>query len=776
MAVLDEKYWQSFVGETIRGNTAWSNVYHIQEFLGRGGFGGVFKAQQDDTKELVAVKLMLPADDGAREIKTALKVPAHPNLIKHIDAIDATFFGKAKMYVLVMELADGGSLRDLLDQRNLDGVEARKIAIDIVEGLKHLHSIDATGSEEKKLVHRDMKPENILQVKGVWKIADFGLAKVLENGSMQASEDAGGTPQYMPPEFLQHPNIVSTKWDIWSFGVILAEMLARERPFDSYQPDANQRKNDIYRKILAAKPNIPNVPKEWLPIVQGCLIKKHKSRWTADKVLDILKTLTIELQPKNNVNKSPKGLSSEPLKKSLIPARKDTISPKNSNESTRKAVVEEENKTKRQGLDKDRKSQASFKIVFYTLVVIGIVFTGVMNRHFIPLIHGDILNKSGNKKDALAKYQEAISIKPDYSYAYFWSAYVKSDLGDKQGAIADYTESIRLKPDYSYAYYNRAFAKSNLGDDQGALADFTEAIRLKPDDADAYYNRGFVKKYLGDKQGSIADFTEAIRIEPDNTNFYYSRANLKNDLGDKLGAVADFTKLIRLIPDYHRYYLRRGELKKKLGDKLGALSDYNESLRLNPNFIDYIDRGELKKELGDKQGALSDYNESLRLNSGSYRAYAKRGIVKYELGDKEGALTDYNKYLSLGSNSSKLYYYRGVAKDDLRDKQGAITDYNQAIEINKNWDDVNLSDAYYNRGNAKKDLGNKEGAIADYNEAIRLKSDYADPYYNRGLIKKEKGEKQEALADFRKALELYQQKGNTEWSNNSRDRIKELGG
>jgi tetratricopeptide (TPR) repeat protein len=83
---------------------------------------------------------------------------------------------------------------------------------------------------------------------------------------------------------------------------------------------------------------------------------------------------------------------------------------------------------------------------------------------------------------------------------------------------------------------------------------------------------------------------------------------------------------------------------------------------------------------------------------------------------------------------------------------------------------------YINRGNTKSDLGDKQGAIADYNEAIRLKPDFANPYYNRGLIKKERGEKQEALVDFRKALELYQQQGNTEWYNKSRDRIKELGG
>jgi len=695
MAVLDEKYWQSFVGETIRGNTAWSNVYHIQKFLGRGGFGGVFKAQQDDTKQLVAVKLMLPADDGAREIKTALKVPPHPNLIKHIDAIEADLKG-TPMYVLVMELADGGSLRDLLNQGILNGVEVKKIALDIVEGLKHLHSIDATGSEEQKRVHRDMKPENVLQVKGVWKIADFGLAKVLENGSMPASEDAGGTPQYMPPEFLQRPNIVSTKWDIWSFGVILAEMLAGERPFDSYQPDANERKNDIYTKILLAKPNIPNVPKEWIPIVKGCLVKKHKSRGAAADVLTAIKTLdvsktandffqdglkkynkndfkgaiadyneAIRLKPDYAEAYMERGLAKDALgdRRGVIADYNEAIriKPDFAEAYMERGIVKRalgdrqgafadcneairlnsnyadtfliRGNARLQGLDKGRKSQGSFRSFFYTLVVIGIVFTGVMNRHLIPLIHGDILNTSGNKKDALAKYQEAISIKPDDSYAYFQSAYVKYDLGDKEGAIADYNEAIRLNPNYVRAYARRGIALKSLGQEEKAKYDFKKAISFVPKTEDDYLGSGSAKYYLGDNQG--------------------------------------------------------------------AITDYNEAIRLNPNL-----------------------------------AYAYNG--------------------------------RGATKDDLGDNQGAITDYNEAIRLKPN-----DADTYYNRGIAKSALGDKQGAIADYNEAIRLKPDDADAYYSRGLIKNERGE---ALADFRKAAELYQQQGNTEWSNNSRDRIKELGG
>jgi tetratricopeptide (TPR) repeat protein len=80
----------------------------------------------------------------------------------------------------------------------------------------------------------------------------------------------------------------------------------------------------------------------------------------------------------------------------------------------------------------------------------------------------------------------------------------KQNRGDNRGAIADYNEAIRLKPDYFNAYNNRGNAKSALGDYRGAIADYNKAIRLKPDKASTYNNRGNAKSELGDKQGAIA--------------------------------------------------------------------------------------------------------------------------------------------------------------------------------------------------------------------------------------------------------------------------------
>ena len=88
-------------------------------------------------------------------------------------------------------------------------------------------------------------------------------------------------------------------------------------------------------------------------------------------------------------------------------------------------------------------------------------------------------------------------------------------LGLNAEAIADYNQAIKLKPDYAFAYLDRGFAKRDLQDYTGALADFNRAIELRSDDALAYYNRANIKRALQDYAGAEVDYDRAIELEPD---------------------------------------------------------------------------------------------------------------------------------------------------------------------------------------------------------------------------------------------------------------------
>jgi len=163
----------------------------------------------------------------------------------------------------------------------------------------------------------------------------------------------------------------------------------------------------------------------------------------------------------------------------------------------------------------------------------------------------------------------------------FWvpfRALAKFDLGDKQGAIADYNQAIAINPQFADAFYNRGLAKSDLGDKRGAIADYNQAIAIKPQFANAFYNRGLAKSDLGDKRGSIADYSQAIAINPQHADAYNNRGVAKSILGDKRGAIADYSQALAIDPFYADAYNRGGDANFSLGDKRGACADYTKSV------------------------------------------------------------------------------------------------------------------------------------------------------------------------------------------------------
>jgi tetratricopeptide (TPR) repeat protein len=329
---------------------------------------------------------------------------------------------------------------------------------------------------------------------------------------------------------------------------------------------------------------------------------------------------------------------------------------------------------------------------------------------------------------------------------------------DYKGAVADWNEAIRLNPNYAVAYYNRGNARVNLGDKKGAIEDFNQALRINPNFAQAYNNRGSARLNLGDKKGAVEDYNQVLRIDPNYAQAYYNRGNVRSDLGDKKGAIEDFNQALRINPNLTDAYNNRGSARSDLGDKKGAIEDFNQALRINPNLNNaYYNRGNARSDLGDKKGAIEDFNQAIRLNPNDAQTYNNRGNARLNLGDKKTAIEDFNQALRINPKLAQAYNNRGNARLNLGDKKEAIEDYNQALRINPNY-----AQAYNNRGNARLNLGDNKGAIEDCNQALRINPNYADAYYNRGLARYSLGNKQSGITDLQKAAKLFRQQGNTE--------------
>ncbi|MFN0159243.1 MAG: protein kinase domain-containing protein [Bacteroidota bacterium] len=198
--------------------------YKILEKLGEGGMGVVYKAQDTKLDRLVALKflpshLAASAQDKTRFIQEAKAASAlnHPNVctIHDIQEHDGQMF-------IVMEFVDGQTLRE--KQNSLSFKQAVDISIQIADGLATAH--------EKGIVHRDIKPENIMVRKdGIAQIMDFGLAKLRGNVSRLTKEGSTvGTAGYMSPEQVQGHD-ADHRSDIFSFGVLMYELLTGQLPF-----------------------------------------------------------------------------------------------------------------------------------------------------------------------------------------------------------------------------------------------------------------------------------------------------------------------------------------------------------------------------------------------------------------------------------------------------------------------------------------------------------------------------------------------------------------
>jgi tetratricopeptide (TPR) repeat protein/V8-like Glu-specific endopeptidase len=272
---------------------------------------------------------------------------------------------------------------------------------------------------------------------------------------------------------------------------------------------------------------------------------------------------------------------------------------------------------------------------------------------------------------------------------YFLLAYQKNEYGNYPGALANYDRAIALNPNYAEAYNNRGNLKyEKLNNPQGALADYNRAIALNPNLAEAYYSRGNLKyEKLNNPQGALADYDRAIALNPNLAEAYNNRGNLKDEkLNNPQGALADYNRAIALNPNLAEAYYSRGNLKYlKLNDPQGALTDYNYAISLNPNYaFAYNNRGNLKHEkLNDPQGALADYSRAISLNPNDAVPHHNRGNLKDEkLNDPQGALADYDRAIALNPNYADAHYNRGhLKKNQLRDLLGATQDFRQAVRL-----------------------------------------------------------------------------------------------
>lgn len=249
--------------------------YHILEQLGEGGMATVYKAYDTRLDREVAVKVVLPIREQSekflarfeREAKALARL-SHPNIVAILD------YGKHQdVPFLVMEYLPGGTLKDVLKGKPLPYQQAAQLLAPIARALAYAH--------DQKIVHRDVKPSNILITQsGEPMLSDFGIAKLLEIENTVGLTTASvgiGTPTYMSPEQTQNLAI-DGRSDIYSLGVVFFEMLTGRKPFEAETPAAVAWKQASEPLPLPRKIN-SSIPEKIEKILLKALAKNPDDRY-----------------------------------------------------------------------------------------------------------------------------------------------------------------------------------------------------------------------------------------------------------------------------------------------------------------------------------------------------------------------------------------------------------------------------------------------------------------------------------------------------------------
>jgi eukaryotic-like serine/threonine-protein kinase len=252
---------------------ALADRYTIGRELGRGGTGIVLLAQDQKHHRQVAIKVLKPELAAAlgrerflREIATAAGLN-HPHILPLHDSGEADGF----LYY-VIPYVEGESLRDRLDrERQLVLEDALQIAREVADALSYAHS--------HNVLHRDIKPDNILLSAGHALVTDFGIARAITAGGGQLTEVGTlvGTPAYMSPEQIDGSQYIDGRADIYSLGCVLFEMLVGEPPFRGSTLTAV-----IANRLTSPAPS-PREFRERVPEVVDAVVRKAMASLPADR-------------------------------------------------------------------------------------------------------------------------------------------------------------------------------------------------------------------------------------------------------------------------------------------------------------------------------------------------------------------------------------------------------------------------------------------------------------------------------------------------------------
>ena len=394
-----------------------SDRYEILEKIGDGGMATVYKAKCRVLDRYVAIKILRPeyASDEEfikkfnRESKAAASLSSQ-NIVGIYD-VGTDKIDEESIYYIVMEYIDGTTLKDIIDSKGkLSEDDAIDYSIQILRALKDAH--------DHNVVHRDIKPHNIMITKqGTVKVTDFGIARASTSTTVTTTSDVLGSVHYISPEQARG-GYTDNKTDIYSFGIVLYEMLTGKKPYDGDNPISVAMKQ-IQDDIIPPSEYIPNMNKNLEQIILKCTRKKQSERYQS--VDDILSDfLYLDDEGSFNYNKQNDNWNDE----TVVLKQEDIIREEKNEKIKRKreeniSEMRQSNRNRRRRKKENGLVGVFLGIITALVLVAGLFFGynylkgalsgGGSDEVAVPNVVGDDLDTAKSKLEKLGLTYEVVA-------------------------------------------------------------------------------------------------------------------------------------------------------------------------------------------------------------------------------------------------------------------------------------------------------------------------------------------------------------------------------
>ncbi len=401
------------------------------------------------------------------------------------------------------------------------------------------------------------------------------------------------------------------------------------------------------------------------------------------------------------------------------------------------------------------------------------------STNLVQQLASDLAVQSSNSPGVIERHSDNPIT---HAQGWFYQGLQQAKTGDLLGAIASYDQAIEMQPEFSEYWFNRGLTLFHLERFDEAIASYETAIELKPDFYKAWYNRGGTLGELGYFEEAIASFDKAIEIKPDYQEAWSSKGLALLKLGWLPEAIASYDQALQLEPEDQENWYHRGIALAVSEQFAEAIISYDRAIEINPEYHEvWIDRGVVLFNLGRWSEAIASWDKALSVQADFYLAWYNRGIALDNLGRREEAIASYQQAIAIKPDFHLAWYNQAIALFHLEQFAEAIVCYDNALQIKQDY-----WEAWIGRGTAIGHLvdfdvllnlsssmiatnpalqqGGYEGKLASYEEGLRhLRTDthpegwgrlhfaIANTYY-------EEGKKHTNTRDYwRKAASEYHQ-------------------